>query len=302
MPLSKRRLKTKPVLTLLAILLVGNIFWFVLWLIAFIGGDELKDESKIIASVGEDQITHQQWMAEMERQAGKAVLQQMINYKVMEKAAEKYDIVVTDEEIELEIALMLSSDDADSSLRQLGEEELREQIKSQLILEKVLTKDIVIKEKALKKYYEENESLYNIPTTYRTSLIVVDTKSEAESVIKELKGGSDFEVLARERSVDRLSASLGGDIGFVTKNNTAIDSAILKAVQKMKKGDLSNPILLNNGRYAVIQVNDKKEGQSFKFDEVKEHIKRVLAMEQLPTSISPEAFWKEFDVSWFYGD
>lgn len=302
-PLSKRRLKTKPVLTLLAILFVGNIFWFVLWIISLVGNEEeASDNSKIVASIGNEKITHQEWMAEMERQAGKEVLQQMINYKVMEKAAEEYEISVTDVEIDLEISLILSSDDVDSSFRRLGEEELRDQIKSQLILEKVLTKDIVIKEKELKKYYEENESLYNIPTTYRTSLIVVDTKSEAEKVMKEIKSGSDFAVLAREKSIDRLSASLGGDIGYVTENHTNIDPAILKTVQKMKKGELSSPILLNNGRYGVVMLNEKKKGKHFTYGEVKEHIKRVIAMEQLPTSITPEAFWKEFNASWSYGE
>ena len=32
-PLTQRRLKTKPTLMLLAILLLGNLFWFMLWLL-----------------------------------------------------------------------------------------------------------------------------------------------------------------------------------------------------------------------------------------------------------------------------
>ena len=44
------------------------------------------------------------------------------------------------------------------------------------------------------------------------------------------------------------------------------------------------------------------KGQSFKLKEVKDHIKRELALEQLPESVSPEAFWKEFDAKWFYGE
>lgn len=40
----------------------------------------------------------------------------------------------------------------------------------------------------------------------------------------------------------------------------------------------------------------------FPYGEVKDHIKRGLAMEQLSSSITPEMFWKEFDVTWFYGE
>lgn len=299
-PLSKRRLKTKPVLTLLGILFVGNVFWFVLWLISVLGG--ASDNDTIVASVDGENISRQQWIAEMEQRYGKETLQRMVNLKVMEKAAKEFGIKVTDEEIDLEMSLMISSGEKDSTLQLLGASELREQIKSQLILEKVLSKDIVIEEEQLETYYKENESLYNIPTTYRAKLIVVETKDEAESVIKELKNGSDFSVLARERSTDQVSASLGGDIGFITLNQSNIDSAILSTLEKTNEGEISELFLLKDGRYGILQVNEIYEGKSFPYQDVKGHIKRVLAMEQLPASITPELFWQEFNAEWFYGE
>ncbi|MFC5559975.1 peptidyl-prolyl cis-trans isomerase [Ureibacillus thermophilus] len=300
-PLSKRRLKTKPVLTLLAILFAGNIFWFVLWLFALGNDGDNGDSETIVASVSGEKITRQQWMAEMERYYGKETLQHMVNEKVMKKAAKEFGIDVSDEEIDLELSLMIASSEMDSSLQQLGEEELKKQIQSQLILEKVLTKDVIINEEDMEKYYKENESFYNIPTTYRAKLIVVNTKKDAEKVLKELDEGSDFSVLARERSVEQVSASLGGDIGYISKQSN-VDPAILKALQQLKENEISSPVLLRDGRYGIVQLNEKKEGKSFKYEEVKNHIKRVLAMEQLPTSITPELFWKEFDVTWFYGE
>lgn len=300
-PLSKRRLKTKPVLTVLGILFLGNIFWFCLWLFSVLGGGASGDDT-IVASVGKEDISRQQWIAEMERYYGKETLQRMVNVKVMEEAAKKFEIEVSNKEIELELSLMIASSEMDTALQQLGEDELKEQIKSQLILEKVLSKDIVIEEKQLKTYYEENESLYNIPTTYRTRLIVVDTKDDAESVLKELKDGSDFAVLARERSLDQVSASLGGDIGYITLNQQNSDPAIQNTLPKMDKGEISDPILLKDGRYGILQIDDIIKGKSFPYEEVKGHIKRVLAMEQLPSSVTPEMFWQEFDATWFYGE
>ena len=50
----------------------------------------------------------------------------------------------------------------------------------------------------MEKYYKDNTSLFEVPTSYRTNLIVVDSKAKAENAIKELKGGADFSVLARE--------------------------------------------------------------------------------------------------------
>ena len=214
LPYTQRRLKTKPTLMLLLLLLIGNLFWFVLWLLpSEETTSEKEDGGEKIAAVEGDSITRQQWLAEMENRYGKETLQSLVNEAVMEKAAEKYKLDVKEEEIDLEIALLRSAQDSnDSTLHSLSPEQLRQKMRAQLILDKVLTNDIVVKENEAKKYYEDNKSIYNIPTTHRTSMIIVNSKEDAERVEKELKDGSDFAVLAREHSLDTASASLGGDI------------------------------------------------------------------------------------------
>lgn len=299
-PLSQRRLKTKPVLTLLAILFAGNIFWFVLWLWP---NDKDSGGDEIVATVDDQKITKQQWMAEMETRYGKETLQSLVNESVMEKAAEEYKIKVSDEEVDLEIALIRTAQDTtDTTTQQLTEKQLRQKVRSQLILEKVLTKDIIIDPEEIVKYYEENQSLYNIPTTYKTSIIIVESKEDANSVLKELKDGSDFSVLARERSLDTTSASLGGGIGYITTEQENIDKSIQSAVQKLKENEISDAFVMNDGRYGIVKVEEINEGKSFTYEDVKGHIQRALSMEQLPASITPEAFWKEFNASWFYGE
>jgi len=295
--LTQRRLKTKPALMLMGILLLGNVFWFMLWVWPS-GGDQSGEE--IAATVDGDKITRQQWLAEMESRYGKETLQGLVNEKVMEKAAEKYDIKVTDAEIDLEIALMRSAQDI-TETENLTDEQLRQKVRAQLILEKVLSKDVIIEQKQTSTYYEENKSLYNIPTSYRTSMIVVASKADAQDVEKELANGSEFSVLARERSLDTASASLGGDIGFITEEQDSVDPAIRKAIVKLKADGESSIIALSDGRYALVQLLEVVEGQSFSYKDVEEHIARELAMEQLPATVAPEVFWSEFEVTWFYG-
>lgn len=298
-PITQRRLKTKPVLILLAILLAGNLFWFILWLIPSkdtTGGDE------VVATVDGEKITRQQWLSTMESRYGKETLQNLVNEAVMEKAASRYKLKVTDEEIDLEIALLRSAQDIkDTTMQNLSDKELRQKIRAQLILEKVLAKDVNVKDEAIENYYKDNQSLYNIPTSYRTKIIVTASKEDAENTLKELKNGSDFSALARERSLHTSSASLGGDIGFVTAKQSNLDAAISKAVQDVKEQEASDPFVLSDGRYGIIYVDDVIEGQSFTYEEVKGHIERELAMEQLPSNVAPENFWADFNVKWFYG-
>ena len=149
---------------------------------------------------------------------GKEVLLDMVNAEVMEAAAKKNKIKVSDQEVDLELALIRSTQEGtDTSFQSFDEEVMRKKVRSRLILEKVLAKDIVIEEATIKAFYENNKNLYNIPTSYRTSVIYAATEDEAKEVVKELKNGSSFEGLARERSSDMSSASLGGDIGYVSE-------------------------------------------------------------------------------------
>ncbi|MFF2755644.1 peptidyl-prolyl cis-trans isomerase [Psychrobacillus sp. NPDC058041] len=298
-PQQKRHLKTKPVLLLLSLLFLGNLLWFIAWLIP----NEKVSETEVVASVGGKVITKEQWMASMESMYGKEVLLDLVNAEVMEAAAKKNHIQVTDQEIDLELALIRSTQEGtDTSLQSYDEETMRQKVRSRLILEKVLAKDIVIEDEAIKAYYDNNKNLYNIPTSYRTSVIYASSEDEAKEVVKELKNGSSFEGLARERSKDASSASLGGDIGYISADAQSVDTAIISALPNIEVGKWSDIVALKDGRFAVVQVVSVFKGESFSYADVKDHIHRELALEQLTQSVTPEAFWQEFDAKWSYSE
>jgi foldase protein PrsA len=66
---TKKRLKTKPVLVVMSILLIGNLLWFIAWLIP--NNTNKTDDSEEVASVEGKVITKEQWMASMESIYGK---------------------------------------------------------------------------------------------------------------------------------------------------------------------------------------------------------------------------------------
>lgn len=293
-----KRLKTKPALFVMGLLLLGNLLWFVAWLIPNDAGS-----GEAVAEVDGDAIRHEDWVAEMESRVGRESLEALVNEKVMEAAAKKHDIDVSDEELELELALYRSATEGtDQTFLGLNEEQMTKKIRARIILEKVLAKDVVVEDQALKDYYEQNKSLYEVPTSYDVKAIFVSSKEEAESVKQELESGSSFEGLARERSIDASTASLGGSLGFINANTTSLDPNIVRAASELEPMELSEALPLTDGRFAVIQVQSVSKGTSFSFDDVKAHIQRELALEQLPQSVTPRAFWKEFDATWLYED
>lgn len=292
----KRKLKTKPLLVIIGVLFICNLLWFIAW----IKPDKSWKTGEEVASVNGVAISREMWMTAMEKEVGRETLLGLVNEQVMEAAAKEYGIKVSDKEINLELALIHSVDK--QAYTGLDAEEERKKVRAALILEKVLTKDVVISNEQVKKNYEENNALYNIETAYRTAIIVLPTKEEAEQAARELKDGSNFNVLAKERSIDASSASLGGDIGYINDSTESVDQAIVVAARKTKEASTSKPVLLNDGTYAIVSVSNIIKGKSFKLKEVKDAIKREIALEQLSESVSAEAFWQEFDARWFYGD
>lgn len=295
-PTQKRRLKTKPLVVVIGILLFCNLLWFIAWVIPSKSQPIENDEE--VASVNGKPITREMWMVAMEEKIGRETLRELINKEVMAAAAKEYGIKVTDQEVDLELTLMHAGDQ--SAYTGLDAEKEREAIQSTLILEKVLTKDVVIEDAAIQENYDENAALYQVQTAHRTALIVVDSLEDAEQTLKELNDGSNFSILAKERSIDFASANLGGDVGYINEDTDFVDPKIVQTASTIDVGTVSEPVPLDDGNYAIVSVSDRLEGQTFKLKEVQEHIKRELALEQLPEKVNPEAFWKDFKAKWFY--
>ena len=263
------------------------------WLSTGIGNRE------IVATIDNKDISRQDWLDEMEERYGESILREMIDQKVIEQMAKKHRISVSKQDINRELTLLkttsfLSEQDGDEEL-------LKRQIKNSLLLEEILTKDAVVSEKKMKQYYQQNKSLFNLPTTYHLSQIIVKTKAEAQQTIKELKQGSSFSVLAMERSIDEFSANQGGDIGYVSKEDEKVSNDILIEVNKLKVGNWSQPLKTADG-YAIYFLHEQIPAKEYSFKDVKSQIRRQIAIEEMDAPVTVNAFWEEAKVEWFYGN
>ncbi|CAN2247359.1 peptidyl-prolyl cis-trans isomerase [Bacillus vallismortis] len=255
-----------------------------------------------IATVGSKSVTRQEWLKEMEDQYGKSTLEDMINARVVEQLAKKNNLKVSKNEIDREFLLIKAVNNSFYEDERTTEKEWKDQIRYNILLEELLTKDIDISNKEMKSFYNKNKELYQFDDSYRIRHIVVKDEEEAREVLKELKGGSSFEAVAAERSADRYTSPYGGDLGFVTEASDNIPSAYIEEAKTIKEDEWSDePIKVSNG-YAVIQLKEKLRARTFSYDEVKDQIRRQIAMDQLGDKATVKTLWKEADVSWFYGE
>ena len=86
--------------------------------------------------------------------------------------------------------------------------------------------------------------------TVAVRVIVVDAADEAARILRQLQAGSDFAVLAREKSTDATSVD-GGFLGQV--DPAALRPELRDALQGLRPGELSRIVKLPSG-YAILRV------------------------------------------------
>lgn len=86
------------------------------------------------------------------------------------------------------------------------------------IMENELKKQIIILPDSKRSYYSQNINLFKTKPAIRLSSILLDNSLLADSIKFFLKKGFPFEELAKKYSIQKLSAEVGGDMGFFRKD------------------------------------------------------------------------------------
>ncbi|QHM70151.1 peptidylprolyl isomerase [Mixta intestinalis] len=104
----------------------------------------------------------------------------------------------------------------------------------------------------IQSWYEQHQAEYVQPQRNRYSVIQVKSEADAKAIIEQLKQGADFATLAKEKSVDPISARKGGDMGWLEPATTPDE---LKDANLTSKGQLSDVVKSSVG-FLVIRLDD----------------------------------------------
>lgn len=111
----------------------------------------------------------------------------------------------------------------------------------------------------------------------RARHILVETKEEAQEVIKKLNGGAKFEELAAAQKIDQASAQNQGDLGYFTKDMMVEPFA--NAAFAMKPGEVTKEPVETQFGWHVIKVEDKRKQELPTFEQVQPQIRQAVAQE-----------------------
>jgi peptidyl-prolyl cis-trans isomerase C len=114
---------------------------------------------------------------------------------------------------------------------------------------------------------------------YKARHILVEKEDEARKIIADLKKGQKFEDIAKKQSKDPGSGANGGDLDWATPSSYVPEFA--EAMIKLKKGETTQVPVKSQFGWHVIRVDDLREAQLPKFEDVKPQIAQQLQQQKL---------------------
>jgi peptidyl-prolyl cis-trans isomerase C len=152
-------------------------------------------------------------------------------------------------------------------------------LEAQVVAEAYVHKQVEpkITDAKIKERYDQLSAKFKPQDEVRARHVLLKTEEEANDVIKQLKGGTDFAKLAEEKSKDTGSAKQGGDLGYFIHD--AMVKAFADAAFAMKVGEISDKAVKTEFGYHVIKVEDKRKSSPPPIAEVKDQIANQLGQE-----------------------
>ncbi len=147
---------------------------------------------------------------------------------------------------------------------------------------------IKVDAKEVKAYYDANPEEFVDKEKIRARHILVKSESEAQAIIKSMKGLSgdklrnEFIAQAKSKSTGP-SAAKGGDLGYFPRGQMV--PSFNDAAFAMKEGTISSAPVQSQFGYHVIYIEDKKPAKKLGFDEVKNFIEQRLKMDKFKAAM-----------------
>jgi peptidyl-prolyl cis-trans isomerase C len=144
-------------------------------------------------------------------------------------------------------------------------------MRNKLLMETLLQQEgkAAVTPEAMKKVYDEAAKQMSNEQEVRARHILVPTEEEAKAVLAEIKKGTDFAELAKQKSKDPGAAAEGGDLGYFTKDQMVPEFA--EVAFKLEKGQVSDPVKTQFG-WHIIKVEDKRTKPVPSFEQVKDQV------------------------------
>jgi peptidyl-prolyl cis-trans isomerase D len=166
-----------------------------------------------------------------------------------------------------------------------------------------LAAEVQVSPEELQAYYNQHRDEYRTPEQAKVSHILIKTplagadgkvdekgvaeaQKRAEDLLKQLKGGANFEELAKKYSEDPGSAKEGGSLGMISKGQTVPEFE--KAAFSQPIGQIGDLVKSSYG-FHIIRVDARQDAHLKTVDEVKSQIEPLLKQQKAQQAAQKQA-------------
>jgi len=224
-----------------------------------------------------------------------SIINYLVQNELIKEQAASMDVTVTDKEYQDRLAQIVQQvggqKKLDALLKKQGvtAADLEEQLKSQMLQDKVRTKvgeEAKVSADDIKKFWDDpkNKAQFETPETVDVRHVLVKTKAEAEKVRKLLaadNSDANWAKVAKQYSTDPGSKNSGGMYAGTPQGRMAPEFD--KVAFSIKPGTVSVPVKTQFG-WHVIEVTKKTPGATKTFDEAKPMIEQQLKLQLQSTA------------------
>ena len=257
-------------------------------------------DKNIVAIVNNQKITRQELYSMLVDAYGEDALDVLIRRTLIFQEAEKKGVSITDSEVNQRLEIVVDAEinalmrqyrikeiaDLEKELAKIGTnvellrdkllKKMRKQAEIELLAEKVMIKTITITEEELRDVYEQEYG-----EKIEASQIVLKTRSDADDVLKKLKSGADFGTIAKNLSIDRVTALKSGKMQpFSPKDSLGVQIAHLKI------GEISDIIKTDYG-YHIIKITGRKPAGNKDFKSVRGELEKIAKDQRYRERLKP---------------
>ena len=257
-------------------------------------------DKNIVAIVNNQKITRQELYSMLVDAYGEDALDVLIRRTLIFQEAEKKGVSITDSEVNQRLEIVVDAEinalmrqyrikeiaDLEKELAKVGTnvellrdkllKKMRKQAEIELLAEKVMIKTITITEEELRDVYEQEYG-----EKIEASQIVLKTRSDADDVLKKLKSGADFGTIAKNLSIDRVTALKSGKMQpFSPKDSLGVQIAHLKI------GEISDIIKTDYG-YHIIKITGRKPAGNKDFKSVRGELEKIAKDQRYRERLKP---------------
>ena len=242
--------------------------------------------AKPIAVINGVEMSEAAFSQVLRAEAGRAVLNNMIENQLVRDAFGKAGLQVTQKDLhDALVARFGSIEDFKQALAGAHVDQqtyFAELLQPQIMVQKLAAKDVKLDDESLQAYYQANQGKYGTPEQVSFRIIVVTKPEDAEKVMAALKAGQDFGEVAKQYSADpsaKETGGLGEDVGV-----DMLPPQLGGALAKLKEGERTE-LLETPGAQFVMKLEKRTPAEAPPFAEVKEQLKRDL----LAAAATPQA-------------